>query len=232
MKNPECQYCQARFKSVFCDLSQEKLHALNTSKGCRTYTKGQVIFNEGAYPHGLFCINVGKVKLSKPGDTGKEQIVRLAKYGDLLGYRALLSGETYNCSAVALEDSSICFIPKDTFSELLAKNIHLASELMKLLSVDLKNAENKLLNLAQKPVRERLAEALLFLKETYNFESDGATLNVTLSREEISNIIGTATETVIRLLSEFKHDTIIEFVGKKIKILNLKELIHTANIFD
>ena len=232
MNHPECQYCQTRFKSVFCDLNEEELCALNTSKGCRTYTKGQVIFNEGAYPHGLFCINEGKAKLSKPGYTGREQIVRLAKDGDILGYRALLSGETYNCSAVALEDSSICFIPKNTFSELVTKNSNLAFELMKLLSVDLKNAENKLLNLAQKPVRERLAEALLFLKETYHFEIDGATLNVILSREEIANIVGTATEVVIRLLSEFKKDKMIAFVGKKIKILNYKELIHAANISD
>jgi CRP/FNR family transcriptional regulator len=104
--------------------------------------------------------------------------------------------------------------------------------MLKMISHDLKEAEHKITNLAQKPNRERLAEALLFLKETYGFESDGATINVTLSREEISNLVGTATETTIRMLSEFKKDKMIDFIGKKIRLLNTKEIIRTADICD
>ena len=156
----------------------------------------------------------------------------MAKDGDILGYRALLSGEKYTGTAKALVESSICFIPKESFFNLIEKNATLSKALIRLLAHDLKEAEHKITNLAQKPNRERLAEALLFLKETYGFESDGATINVTLSREEISNIVGTATETTIRLLAEFKHDKMIEFVGKKIKFLNTQELIRTADIFD
>ncbi len=229
---PECQQCQARFKSVFCDLNEEEVSSINTSKGCNTYQKGQVIFYEGTFPHGLFCVNNGKIKIAKSGDEGKEQIVRLAKEGDILGYRALLSGEKYSCSATAIDDTSICFIPKQTFFSLIEKNANLSKEMLKLLSHDLKKAEHKITDLAQKPVRERLAEALLFIKETYGLEKDNATLNVVLTREEIANIVGTATETAIRLLSEFRQDKIIELNGKKITILNLPLLIKTANIND
>ncbi len=229
---PECQFCEARFKSVFCDLNDEDLNLLNLSKGCNTFKKGQLIFNEGGFPHGLFCVNSGKIKIAQSGDEGKEQIVRFAKDGDILGYRTLLSGDKYSCSATALDDTSICFIPKDTFFKLIAKNANLSMEIMKLLAHDLKNAERKITDLAQKPVRERMAEALLFLKETYGYESDNATINVSLSREEIANIAGTARETATRLLSEFKDDGIVELVGKKIKILNHQKLVKTANVFD
>lgn len=217
---------------MFCDLSSPELAEINQFKGCSSFTKGQVIFQEGSRPTGLFCMSNGKVKVSKIGDDGKDQIVRLAREGDILGYRALLSGDSYSSSAIALDDCKICFIPKTTIFSIIEKNASLALHLMKLLSSDLKNAEEKITTLAQKPVRERVAESLLFLKETYGFESDNATINVCLTREEIANIVGTATETVIRLLSEFKQDGIVELNGKKIRVLNLTRLVKTANIID
>ena len=229
---PECQHCQARFKSVFCDLNEADLNELNLSKGCNTFKKGQIIFNEGGFPHGIFCVNSGKIKITQSGDEGKEQIVRFAKDGDILGYRTLLSGDKYSSSATAIDDSSICFIPKNTFFNLIGKNANLSMEIMKLLSHDLKMAEHKITDLAQKPVRERMAEALLFLKETYGYENDNATINVILSREEIANMVGTTRETATRLLSEFKDDSIVALIGKKIKILNHQKLVKTANVFD
>ena len=104
--------------------------------------------------------------------------------------------------------------------------------MMKMLSDELHKTEIKLTHLAQKPIRERLAETLLFIKETYGYEEDGITLNVRLSREEIANLLGTATESAIRLLSEFKKDGMVELDGKKIKILSQKELVRTANLQD
>jgi len=101
-----------------------------------------------------------------------------------------------------------------------------------MLALELRLTENRLTDIAQKPVRERMAEALLFLKETYGFEKDNATISVVLSREDIANLVGTATETAIRLLSEFKHDKIVVFVGKKIKILDMDKLVKTANIYN
>ncbi|MCX6207583.1 MAG: Crp/Fnr family transcriptional regulator [Bacteroidetes bacterium] len=227
-----CQSCAQRFASVFCKAKQEFISEINDQKICNIYKKGQTLFNEGSYPFGVYCINEGKVKLSHLGDDGKEQIIRLLRGGDVMGYRALLSGERYSASAIALEDTQVCFIPKELFISVLKNDTGLAFEMMKLLSDELHKAEVKLTHLAQKPIRERLAETLLFIKETYGYEADGITLSVRLSREEIANLVGTATESTIRLLSEFKKDGMVELDGKKIKILRQKELIKTANLQD
>ena len=226
----DCAHCSARFGSVFCHLTKDDLQLVNQNKWCQTVQKGQQIFAEGAYPHGIFCVNNGKIKIHQMGTEGREQIVRLAKEGDVVGYRSLLSGEAYNCSATALDDTSICFIPKNVFLDLVEKNKDLSMQIIQLLSKNLRQAENTILHLAQKTVRERMAEALLFLKEIYGVEADGETLTVSLSREELATLVGTATETAIRLLSEFKSGKMVEFVGKKIKIIDQKELLKTANL--
>jgi CRP/FNR family transcriptional regulator len=227
-----CNECDVRIKSVFCQLTDSELIQMDEHKACANYRKGTNIFNQGAFPHGLYCVKSGKIKVFQYGDEGKEQIVRMAKKGDILGYRALLSGDKYSCSAESIEDAQICFIPKNDFLQLLSKSGPLSMQIMKLLSEDLKKAEHKITDLAQKPVRERVAEALLFLKETYGYETDNQTLNVVLSREDIANIVGTATETAIRLLSELKHDNIIALNGKKIAIIDHPKLVKVANVFD
>ena len=200
-------------------------------KICSSYQKGETIFRQGAYAAGVYCINAGKIKLSMMGDEGKEQIIRMAKPGDIIGYKALLSGEKYNATAIAIEDTNICFIPKEIFLVILQKDASLSFEMMKVLSNELKRAEEKITHLAQKQVRERMAETILFLKETYGLDKDDH-VNIQLSREEIANLVGTATETAIRLLSEFNKEHIIELSGKKIKILNQPKLVKTANLYD
>jgi CRP/FNR family transcriptional regulator, polysaccharide utilization system transcription regulator len=227
-----CQHCKARFGSIFCKAEGEQLATLNAARVCSLYKKGQVIFQEGAYSFGIYCINSGKIKLSHSGDDGREQIIRLVKAGDIMGYKALLSGERYTATAIALEDAQVCFIPKDLFLSVLQSDPSLSLEMMRILSSELRKAELKITHLAQKPVRERLAETLLFIHETYGVESDGQTLNVRLSREEIANLVGTATESAIRLLSEFKKEGMIELEGKKIRLLNMKGMIKTANLQD
>jgi CRP-like cAMP-binding protein len=226
----DCANCDKRHSSIFCNTNHSVLSGISDSKSCSIFKKGQALFHEGGHAFGVFCVNNGKIKLSISGEEGKEQIVRLAKGGDVLGYRSVLASQRYGATAVALEDSNVCFIPKDEFITALKGDGNLSFETMKLLSHQLKEAEIKITHLAQKPVRERLAESLIFLKETFGFEADGATIGVQLSREEIANLIGTATETVIRLLSELNKDGVIELVGKKIKVLNLKELEATANM--
>lgn len=230
--NPSCQHCKDRFSSIFCKAEPCNLNEISDAKVCSVYRKGQVIFHEGAYPFGVYCINDGKIKLSHSGDDGREQIVRLIKAGDIMGYKALLSNERYTATATALEDSSICFIPKDLFLNILKKDASLSFEMMRILSSELRKAELKITHLAQKPVRERLAETLLFIKETYGLEPDQQTLSVRLSREEIANLVGTATESAIRLLSEFKKDGMIELEGKKIRLLDIPEIVRTANLQD
>ena len=229
---PSCAICKARTTSVFNVLDGEQLAELSAHKSCAQYKKGQIIFNEQGLPLGLFCVTSGKIKLSKTGFDGKEQILRLSKAGDVLGYRALLSNERYHCSAVAVEDSLVCVIDKHYFVNAAQQNNKLLFELVRKMGTDLKVAEDHIVSMSQKNVRERMAEALLFIKATYGFAEDGQTINVVLSREEIADFVGTSTETAIRLLSEFNHDKIIELVGKKIKLLNLDRLIKTANLND
>lgn len=230
--NTDCAHCSKRFSSVFCKADHQSVGAINNNKVCSSYKKGQLIFHEGTYAYGLYCINKGKIKVSRTGDEGREVILRLAKPGDIMGYKALLTNDKYTASAIALEDCSVCFIPKELFLGVLKTDSNLSIELMRMLSDELGKAETKLTHLAQKPVRERLAETLLFIKETYGLEQDNLTINAKLSREEIANIVGTATESAIRLLSEFKKDGIIELEGKRIRIVNQDKLIQTANLQD
>lgn len=227
-----CAVCSKRTDSVFCCTNGESLDEISDNKSCTIYKKGQVLFNEGGHPFGVYCVNKGKIKVSIVGDEGKEQIVRLAKDGDVLGYRSMLASERYNATAIAIEDSQVCFIPKDIFLSVLKADRPLGMEVMKLLSTQLKEAEIKLTHLAQKPVRERLAETLLFLKETYGMVDETNILAVQLSREEIANLVGTATETAIRLLSELNKEGVIELSGKKIKIINQRQLLRIANLND
>lgn len=227
-----CNTCKSKLDSVFCNLNNEELTNLSTHKYCNYYPRGQNVFNEGNMPMGLYCINSGKVKLFQSGTEGKEQIIRLAKDGDIIGYRALISGETYSATATVIEDSKICLIPISVFYELLQQNSSLTSNVMKLLATELKEAENKITNIAQKPVLERLAETMIMLKEYYGYEDDDNSLNISITREEISNIVGTATETVIRLMSDLKREGIIDLDGKRIIILKSDELLKLANLYD
>lgn len=228
----DCRNCSKRFTSVFCKSENDSLEAINEQKVCTPYKKGNYIFHEGMRPQGVFCVNYGKIKLSKLGEDGKEQILRLVKPGDLLGYRSLLGEESYNASAIVMEESGVCFIPKELFMGVLQRDGVLSMEMMKLLSSDLKHAEESVTHLAQKPVRERLAEALLFMKETYGYRSDGITIDLRITREEIANLVGTATETAIRLLSEMKNEKVVGLEGKKIQILDATQLVRIANIDD
>jgi CRP/FNR family transcriptional regulator len=229
---PACQNCQARVISIFSDLQNNELTTLSANKCGNMYKKGQVIFYEGTTPTGLFCMSQGLVKLSKINADGKEQIIRLAKGGSVLGHASLLSGATYAQTATALEDTTVCFIPRSVFMDLVQNKSAMSVRVVELLSHDVQEAESRLLNMAYHTVRERLAETILMLKEFSGLEEDGKTLKTMLSREDIANLVGTATETVIRLLSEFKDDGLIELSGKHISILNSQRLLATANIVD
>src|SRR3990172_5840262 len=226
MKNtfeiPHCETCLPRLHSMFGVLSQEELTRLELHKGCNFHRSGQVLFYEGDYPSGLYCINRGKVKLSRMGEAGREQIVRLTREGDSVGYRALVSGTPFELTATVIEDASICFIPRQTFNLLITNSPTLTGRIIRQLTQDLARAEQKQVSLAQKQVRERLAETLLVLREFYGLEDDHRTLRSRLSREDIANYVGTATETVIRLLSEFSKEGLIVLDGKKIRIADIK----------
>lgn len=232
LKNPFCETCRVRHKSIFSSLENGQLNSISTNKTCNLYRKGDTIFHEGNYPYGLFSIYTGRIKVYKTTESGKDHILRLAQAGDSLGYRSLISGEKYEVSATALEDSRICFIPKEQFIDSLKGSHNLTERVMQLLTDDLKMAETKITDLAQKSVKERTAETLLMLRQFYGLDSDGKTIKVNLSREDLANLVGTATETLIRMLSDFKQKEIIDLKGKKIIILNFPVLERLANNFD
>jgi len=227
-----CIQCNSRMRSIFNEVGSMDMEVMDSAKTCQQFKKGQTIFEEGTYPHGLYCISNGKIKVTQTGSDGREHIVHLSKDGDVMGYRAVLSGDKYSCSAVALENSSVCFIPTKVFVSMVEKDPKLAFKIIHLLSNELKVAERGITDIAQKSVKERLAQGLLLLKESYGFETDNATLNVAMTREDIANIVGTARETVIRLLFELDREGVIHLDGKKIKIVDQSKLLRLANIFD
>lgn len=229
---PNCTQCTRESKRIFCALKPEELEIINESKRGQVFEKGEVIFHEAAPPKGIYCIQKGKVKLSQLGLDGKDQILHLATDGDVMGYRATLSGDLFSCSATALEQSHICFIPKEVFISLVGENSKLALEIIHLFSQELKKIETNLTKITQRPVKERIAQSLLLLKNKYGLETDESTINITITREEIANMAGTTRETATRALYHLQEHKVIELLGKKIKILNFKVLIHEANILD
>ncbi|TAF64265.1 MAG: Crp/Fnr family transcriptional regulator [Cytophagales bacterium] len=229
---PNCETCPVRHKDIFSNLEKQYLSEISERKNCNLYKKGSIIFYENNQPLGLYAIFNGKVKVFKTSESGKEQILRLVREGDVLGYRSLISGEPYEVSAMAIEDTRVCFIPKGLFLSTLQQSGNLSQKLIEMLSQDLKLAEDRITQMAQKTVKERVAETILMLKGYYGIEEDNQTIKVSLSREDLANLVGTATETLIRSLSEFKSHKVIDIQGKKIIILNNKLLEEIANNFD
>ena len=228
----DCGSCFMRSLSIFNNLRDEDVDVLNENKGHMIYKKGRIIFSERQRPAGIYMIYSGKVKIQKLGSNAKEQIVRLAKEGDILGYRSLISGNNYNATAETIEDSMLCFLSKETFFSMLTNNPSVSMNMMKLLSDNLGAAETKVVDINQKPTRHRIAEALLLLKEMYGMDSDNQTLSVVMIREDIANIAGMATETAIRTLYKLRDEGIIDLEGKRIKILNLSKLLKESQLED
>lgn len=227
-----CSSCGSRVTSTFGSLTCDEAVEVSDIKTCTQYSRNASIFNYGQYPRGIFCIHHGHVKLTRPGSDGREQILRFAGAGDMVGYASMVSGTPYTMNCTAVEDSGVCFVPSETIFRIVRENTHLALRVMQDLSHEVEDAERRVVEIAQKSVRERVAEALLVLKETFGLSEDGETLNSPLTREEIAAIVGTAPESVIRTLSEFKSDKLIETEGRTIRLKNVRGLIKTANIMD
>lgn len=219
----KCEQCIVREFSALKTLNKDELIKLADCKTSYVVKKGEVIFEEGDHLDGIFCVKDGVCKLSKLSSNGKDQIVKLVTKGELLGQRSLISEEPTNLSAIALEDMTVCFVPKNQVMDFFNENNKFSLTMMKNVCHDLKEADNVLVNLAQKSVKERLAATLLYLHDTFGINEDES-LKLHLSREEISSIIGTATESCIRLLSEFNKNGWIELSGKRIILKNKKEL--------
>lgn len=225
----ECNRCSIRQDSIFNALTCDEAIELQKEKSHLIFNYGELIFKEGQFPSGIYIVTKGKVKVSKYGFEGREQIMRFAKEGDILGYRAMVSEEQYSCSALAVTETELCFVSRKFINQTIRNNPDLGFNFMKLFARDLKTAEEKSLQLAQKTVRERIAESILILIEVYGLEEDNSTLKIILKRDEIASIAGTVRETATRFLSEFCDDNIIIMDGRKIKILDINRLAKKAN---
>ena len=227
--NPSCATCSVRTDTIFSAFTKAEFDLLDNNKTYRSFKKGERVFSEGSEPKGLFCIFDGSVKITKIDEEGNEQIVRLAKYGNIIGYRALLCNDKYRASAIALEDVHICFFPKELYFQLLQSKPEMATETIKKLTTDLRFAENMMMNIAKKHVKGRIAEILLILEDFYGIYEKDQTINMTLKREDIGHLVGTTTETSIRVISEMKKEGLIDLIGKRVKILNREKIRALSN---
>jgi len=216
---------------IFEGLTSEQLEILMESGVTHTYKKGEIIFREGGIPTGIFYVKTGIVKKYKPTVKGGEQIFYVCGEGELLGYHALLGEEYYPDSAATIKDSEITFIPKDNFLQVLRNSTELSNRLLKALGHEFSLFINSITNLATKTVRERLAFNLLILEEKFK-ASDKPTIpsEINMSRTDLANMVGTAKETLVRLLREFKSDGLIETTARIIRITDRKKIIIEANL--
>ncbi|MDQ1296303.1 MAG: Crp/Fnr family transcriptional regulator [Bacteroidota bacterium] len=231
LSTPFCDKCSMENGAIFKYLNRDEVDMINFEKEFRQFKRGEILYTEGSRISGFYCIHTGIIKVFKTGLDGKEQIIRFAKPGDIIAYRSVLSNEVACTSAKVIEDSQVCFIPSEILISLVKSNSTYAHELLKLACHELGEANSFITDIAQKTVRERLAEILLLLVHDFGLDSQSF-LQITLTREELANIVGTATESVIRLLSEFKTDKLIELNGRKIRVLNIKGLEKISNVFN
>lgn len=219
-----CRVCLEREDSIFSVLDPRARETLMDNIICTHYKKGEVLYKEGDVPTGLICLAEGKVKVFKEGVGGREQIIRMAKPIGFVGYRALFANDYYSSSAIAIEDSVACLIEKNKITRLLRENSELAIRVIRYMAVELGFANERTVSLTQKHIRGRLAESLLFLKDTYGYAEDNATIKVYLSREDLANLSNMTTSNAIRTLSTFASEGVIAINGRKIKILDYKRL--------
>lgn len=206
----------------------ETLQKLSTEREVRKYKKKTDIYTEGSYPKGIYFVSKGKVKTYQSNDSGKELIIGLHNEGDFFGYLSLLQEDQYASTATAMEDSEIVMIPKEDFFSLIYNNAEVSRKFIEMLTNDLRENEQHLLEMAYNSVRKRVAQALVKLSDKYKKEGE-QTFSIQISRDDLANLVGTATETVIRTLSDFKDESYIEVSGSTIKVLDYNKLANLKN---
>lgn len=201
----------------------EELRKIAENKKRKSFRKKDVVYYEGDSAQYLYFLSKGKVRTVKTNTDGKEYTSDLYKDGDFFGYTTLLEDGVYKDTTTVLEDAEILLIPKEDFLSLIYSNRDVAVKFIKMLTDSIQEKETQMLNLAYNSVRKRVAEALVLLNNKYNTNNeDNYTISIT--REDLASIVGTATETVIRTLSEFKDDKFIEIQGRSITLKNLEKL--------
>jgi CRP-like cAMP-binding protein len=211
-------------------LSEKEIDELFENISVQRYKKNEIIYKEGDVPTDLLCLVTGKVKIYKDGISGRTQIIRVIKPVEYFGYRAYFANQNFITGAAAFESTLICKIPLKLIDKWIQNNNALAMFFIRQLSVDLGVSDQRTVNLTQKHIRGRLAEALLFLIDCYGLEEDEATLSIYLSREDLANLSNMTTSNAIRTLSAFASERIIAIDGKKIKIIELEKLQKISRI--
>ncbi len=228
---PHCGKCAFRRSSIFRNISLKSAREIERSAVSNTYKAKQAIFYQNNAPFGIYHIYTGKIKLYKIGQNGRSQIVRMAKSGDILGYRAILAGENYRASAQAIENSTVCFIEKAVFLSILRKDPALCLDTMAMLSRDLRHAEERLTSAIQKSAKQRTAEALCFLADQYGVKQINK-INIELSREELGELADTSRETVTRILKQFEDSSLIKIDRRSVRIIKPTEIRKLAGLDD
>jgi CRP-like cAMP-binding protein len=228
--NPYIEFCLEGTSSIFKGLNQKDKEIIAQHHSLYQIKKGDLVFKTGDKHRGLICLALGKVKVFKEGVGGREQILKLVKQQGFIGYRALFSEHSWSVSAEAIEDSVICVFEKSSFVKILKKNADLSLRFIKILSEELAYSNNRTVSLTQKHIRGRIAESLLIMRDTYGYEDDSTTIRVTLSREDIAGLSNMTTSNAIRTLSNLAAEGNIAIKGKKITILNAKNLEHISEL--
>jgi len=225
-----CENCIVRQLNSLKALNKEELKRISDSKVTKSIKKGDAIFTEGEKLNGVFCVRNGVSKLSKASDNGKEQIVKIATKGEILGQRSVITEEQTNLSATALNDMEVCYIPKMHLTQSINNNPHFTRAILLHMANDLKFADNVIVNMAQKSVKQRIAETLMYLNKNFGVDDKGY-IAMTLTREDIASVVGTAKESCIRTLSTFKKAGWITTNGQLLKIEDEKALYRIAEGF-
>lgn len=220
----------ASLPEIWRVLNENEHELLRENARFVSFKKNEIIYIENDTPEDLMCLLKGKVKIYKNGVGGRSQIIRMIRPVQYFGYRAYFANEPYVTSASAFESSQVCLISMKIVEHFLRSNGNLAMFFIQLLSVDLGVTDERVVNLTQKHIRGRLAESLLFLKENYGLESDGATIGIYLSREDLANLSNMTTSNAIRTLSIFENERIIALDGRKIKIIDEDKLHKISRI--
>jgi CRP-like cAMP-binding protein len=223
-RNPFIEICIEGAASVFRGLAQADKESLNQHHLVVNFLKRDTILAENSKPKGLICLVSGKAKISGKGAGNREQVIKMLRPLNFIGYRSLFSDGLYPFSVVALEESSVVIFEKTTLSGILRQNAELALKFIRIIADDLSYSDNRMVSLTQKHVRGRLAESLLLLRDTYGTEADGKTLRVMLSREDIAHFSNMTTSNAIRTLSGLAWEKILDIQGRKIMILDPEKL--------
>ena len=211
-------------------LTEEQRILLAQNFTIQKYKKNETIYCEGETPTHLMCLLTGKVKIYKDGVGGRSQIIRVIKRHEYFAYRAYFAEEDYVTAAAAFEPCTICLIPMPTIISLIQENAELAMFFIRQLSIDLGISDERTVSLTQKHIRGRLAESLLFLKDTYGVEEDQCTLSIYLSRVDLANLSNMTTSNAIRTLSNFAAEKLIIIDGRKIKLIEEDKLKKISKI--